>query len=199
MAKTDQKIVYLIDSSTLPKGGASVGTATAVPHPKFYLNNELQDGDTKVHVSQGDRIFIYTEEEKHLTSAAIAPNGIIAHSFNGTSLTVATMKDAAKRPIDIPNFDMDPGPAPDFIGYQDGQGWQQTPSSWSNWPNNPLIDQNLLPSQVRTYIPYVTFNASTLVSGELVYGVVFGVARLDGKGGVNVEYFYFDPSIVIDA
>ncbi|NVI96847.1 hypothetical protein HV824_01735 [Myxococcus sp. AM009] len=188
------KIVFLIDSSALPKGGASVNTAVAVGHPPFVLNDKPQDPEYKVPVAKGENIRIYTEEQNHLTSVKLAPNGIIAHTFQGAQLTVAGMKDSSKRPIDIPNFDMDPGPVPDFIAFDDEDAqWTQTPPSWSNWPNNPLIDQDLTASMTRSYIPYVTFNASTIVSGELQYGLVFGLTR----DGATVEYFYFDPFIVI--
>ncbi|AEI65626.1 hypothetical protein [Corallococcus macrosporus] len=188
------KIVFLIDSTALPKGGNSVSTAVAVKHPPFLLNGKPEDSEYKVPVARGENIRIYTDEQNHLTSVKLAPNGIIAHSFQGDLLTVAEMKDASKRPIDVPNFDMDPGPVPDFIAYSDNDTpWTQTPPSWSNWANNPLIDQELTASMTRSYIPYVTFNASTIVSGELQYGVVFGLTR----DGATVEYFYFDPSIVI--
>ncbi|NOK02069.1 MULTISPECIES: hypothetical protein [Myxococcus] len=188
------KIVFLIDSNALPKGGASVNTAVAVGHPPLVVNDKPQDADYKVPVAKGENIRIYTEEQNHLTSVKLAPNGIIAHTFQGTQLKVADMKDSSKRPIDIPNFDMDPGPTPDFIAFgDDAASWTQTPSSWSYWPNNPLIDQDLTASLTRSYIPYVTFNASTIVSGELQYGLVFGLTR----DGATVEYFYFDPYIVI--
>ncbi|AKQ63526.1 hypothetical protein A176_000438 [Myxococcus hansupus] len=189
------KIVYLIDSSALPKkGGTSVATAVAVGHPPFLLNDNPEGADYKVPVKKGENIRIYTEEKNHLSSVKIAPNGIIVHTFNKDALTVAYMKDSSKRPIDIPNFDMDPGPVPDFVAYSDNDAqWEPAPSSWSNWATNPLIDEDLTASMTRSYIPYVTFNASTIVSGELVYGVVFGLTR-DGE---NIEYFYFDPSIVI--
>ncbi|WP_434347419.1 hypothetical protein ACN6A1_04475 [Myxococcus virescens] len=190
------KIVFLIDSSALPKGGASVNTAVPVKHPPFLLNDNLQDPEFKVPVAKGEDIQIYTEEKNHLTSVKLAPNGFIAHTFpnQNTQLTVAVMKDSSKRPIDIPNFDMDPGPVPDFIAFGDDDAqWTQTPPSWSNWPNNPLIDQGLTASLTRSYIPYVTFHASTIVSGELQYGLVFGLTR----DGATVEYFYFDPFIVI--
>ncbi|QDE71307.1 hypothetical protein [Myxococcus xanthus] len=188
------KIVFLIDSSALPKGGASVNTAVSVGHPPLVVNDKPQDADYKVPVAKGENIRIYTEEQNHLTSVKLAPNGIIAHTFQGTQLKVADMKDSSKRPIDIPNFDMDPGPTPDFIAFgDDGVSWTQTPPSWSYWPNNPLIDQDLTASLTRSYIPYVTFNASTIVSGVLQYGLVFGLTR----DGATVEYFYFDPYIVI--
>ncbi|QDE92981.1 MULTISPECIES: hypothetical protein [Myxococcus] len=188
------KIVFLIDSSALPKGGASVNTAVAVGHPPFVLNDKPEDAEYKVPVAKGENIRIYTEEKSHLTSVKLAPNGIIAHSFQGTQLTVASMKDSSKRPIDIPNFDMDRGPVPDFIEFSTGDAqWTQTPPSWSYWANNPLIDQDLKASMTPSYIPYVTFNASTIVSGEFQYGLVFGLTR----DGATVEYFYFDPFIVI--
>ncbi|MDC0710384.1 hypothetical protein POL68_18045 [Stigmatella sp. ncwal1] len=189
-------ITFLIDSNTLPKGGASVNNAVAVAHPPFLLNGKLSDPETKVPIARGERVVIYTQEKNHLPTVKVAPNGVIAHSFQGDPLTVAIMKDSSKRPIDIPNFDMDPGPTPDFIAYLDNNTqWGPTPSSWTNWANNPLIEQDLQASMTRSYIPYATFNASTLVNGEFQYGLVFGLTR-DGK---TVEYFYFDPYLVISA
>ncbi|ADO74784.1 hypothetical protein [Stigmatella aurantiaca] len=188
------KITFLIDSSTLPKGGASINTAVAVAHPPFLLNGTLSDPKYKVPVAGGDTVFIYTQEKNLLPTVKVAPNGVIAHSFQGDPLSVDIMKNSSLRPIDIPNFDMDPGPSPDFIAYlDDNSQWSPTPSSWTNWANNPYISQDLQASMTRTYVPYTTFQTSTLVSGELQYGVVFGLTR-DGK---SVEYFYFDPYLVI--
>lgn len=194
MQSGNVNIVFLIDSKKLPKGGASINTATPVAHPQFLLNGTLEDAEFKVPVPNGKAVCIYTEEANHDASMKLAPSGIIAHTFNNVQLTVAAMKDSSTRPIDIPNFDMDPGPVPDFIKYSnDDTQWAQTPSSWSNWPNNPIIDQSLTASMQNTYIPYVTFNTSMLVRGELQYGLVFGLTR----DGASVEYFYFDPYLVI--
>ncbi|WNZ61250.1 hypothetical protein QEG98_36000 [Myxococcus sp. MxC21-1] len=194
MQSDNLNIVFLIDSKKLPKGGATINTATAVAHPPFLLNGTLEDPEFKVPVPSGKTVCIYTEEANHDESVKIAPTGIIAHSFRNVQLKVADMKDPATRPIDIPNFDMDPGPVPDFIAYSgDDVQWTPAPSSWSNWANNPLIDETLTPGMKRTYIPFVTFRASTIVSGEFQYGMVFGLT----KDGTNVEYFYFDPYLVI--
>ncbi|MFP2959376.1 hypothetical protein ACLEPN_16435 [Myxococcus sp. 1LA] len=188
------RIVFLIDSSALPKGGASVTTAVAVEHPPFVLNDQLQDAEYKVPVAPGEKIRIYVAEKYHRMSVKLAPNGVIAHSLQGTPLQVADMMNAMKRPIDIPTIDMDPGPVPDFIALgEDPELWTQAPSSWSYWPNNPLIDKGLTPSMTRSYIPYITFGTSSIVSGEFQYGLVFGLTR----DGATVEYFYFDPFLVI--
>ncbi|NVJ03759.1 hypothetical protein HUW63_00660 [Myxococcus sp. AM001] len=172
----------------------SVNTAVAVEHPPFVLNGKPQGAEYKVPVAQGENIRIYTAEKNHLTSVKLAPNGIIAHSIQGKPLQDSDMMDALRRPIDIPTIDMDPGPVPDFIAFgENGTWWTQTPPSWSNWPNNPLIDKALTASMTRSYFPCITFGISSNVSGEFQYGLVFGLTR----DGATVEYFYFDPFLVI--
>ncbi|GEL70226.1 hypothetical protein [Myxococcus virescens] len=192
------KISFLIDSNSLPKGGASIGAAVAIKHPTFLLNDKTHphqdDPDYAVPVPSGENVRIYIQESNYGSTGGIAPNGIIVRRFNDVPLTDAIMNDARQRPIDIPNFDLDLGPIPDFIGYntEETPKWTQTPPSWA-WPNMPLIDQELRAGWTPTFVPYVTFNASKLVSGLLEYGVVFALTR----DGANVQYFYFDPFLKI--
>ncbi|KFA93870.1 hypothetical protein [Archangium violaceum] len=189
-------ITFLIDSTKLPKGGSSISAPVAVGHPPFILNGSPQNPEYQVPVKGGEKVLIYTEEANHSQTVKIAPCGIIAHTFKGESLNPSTMKDPAQRPIDVPNFDMDPGPSPDFIQYlaEDPQ-WAQSPGNWPYWANNPYISDDVQASVTRTYVPYVTFNGSSLVSGLFQYGLVYALTR-DGK---SVEYFYFDPFLNINA
>ncbi|QQR43683.1 hypothetical protein JKA73_32465 [Myxococcus xanthus] len=192
------KISFLIDSTKLPTGGSSVSTAVAVSHQTFLVNDNphpnQNDPDYAVPVPSGESVRIYIQEANYASTVGLAPNGIIVHAFNGAPVSDAIMNDATKRPIDIPNFDLDLGPIPDFIGFVgDSPKWTQTPPSWSNWPNEPLIDQQLRAGWTPTFVPYITFNASKLVSGLLEYGVVFALT----KDGANVQYFYFDPFLKI--
>src|SRR5690242_16963554 len=114
-------ITFLIDSTSKElaagKGGSSPNAATPVSHPPFALNGTLSDPEYKVPIGRGETVVIYTQEKNQLPMVKIAPCGIIAHTFQGDPLTTDIMKDPAKRPIDIPNFDMDPGPVPDFIAF----------------------------------------------------------------------------------
>ncbi len=194
------KIKFQIDSSKLPQGGSSISTAVAVGHPQLRLNDDptlhppTPDGpDYTVSVANGDNVRIYVQELNSLSTVGLAPCGIIVNTFGKTQLTDAIMNDATQRPIDVPNFDLDQGPIPDFVGFiGDSSKWTQAPPSWV-WPNAPLIDQEPRVGWLPTYFPYVTFNTSDLKSGLLVYGVVFSLTK-DGK---NVQYFYFDPKLQI--
>ncbi|WPB82231.1 hypothetical protein KYC5002_24330 [Archangium violaceum] len=190
-------IVFLIDSSKLPKGGSSINAPVAVDHPPFVLNGTPQAPEYQVPIKGKENVLIYTEDANHSQTVKLAPCGIIAHTFKGENLTPAIMKDPASRPIDIPNFDMDPGPSPDFIQYlaNDNPQWTTSPSTWPYWANNPFISDDVQASITRTYVPYATFNGSSLVSGTLQYGLVFALTK-DGK---SVEYFYFDPFLIINS
>lgn len=189
-------INFLIDSTKLPTGGASINSPVAVGHPPFLLNGQLQQPEYQVPVKEGEQVTIYTSEANQLTSVKLAPCGIIAHRFGQNLCTVEMMKSPTLRPFDIPEFDMDPGPQPDFIQFVDNDNpqWQPTPSSWSNWANNPIISDDVQASLVRTYVPFTSFNVSKLVSGLLQYGMEFAMTK-DGK---TVQYFYFDPYLLIN-
>ncbi len=189
-------INFLIDSTKLPKGGSSLNAPVGVNHPSFLLNGTLQGPEYQVPIKGGEEVVIYTSESNHSQSVKIAPCGIIAHSFKGENLTTSIMTNPALRPIDIPNFDMNPGPSPDFIQYlpADPQ-WTPSPSNWSSWANNPFISNDLKASMARTYVPFATFKGSSLVSGLLQYGLVYGLTR----DGATTEYFYFDPYILINS
>jgi hypothetical protein len=189
-------INFLIDSTKLPTGGSSINSPVAVGHPPFLLNGKLQQPEYQVPVKEGEQVSIYTSEANQLTSVKLAPCGIIAHQFGQNPCTVEMMKAPALRPFDIPDFDMDPGPQPDFIQFVDNDNpqWQPTPSSWSNWANNPIISDDVQASLVRTYIPFASFNITKLQSGLLQYGLEFAMTK-DGK---TVQYFYFDPYLLIN-
>ncbi|MFY0567619.1 hypothetical protein ACN28E_27855 [Archangium lansingense] len=190
-------ITFLIDSTKLQKGGPSINAPVAVSHPPFVLNGKPMDPEYKVPIGGGENVVIYTEEANHSQSVKVAPCGIVAHTFKGEALSPSIMKDPTLRPIDIPNFELYPGPVPDFIAYlpDDNPQWTAAPPSWPYWAGNPLISQGLYASMTRTYVPYVTFNGSRIVSGELQYGLVFGLTR----DGTSVEYFYFNPYLVINS
>ncbi len=190
-------ITFLIDSTTLPKGGSSINAPVAVIHPPLIVNGAPKDPKYQVPIKGGEKVVIYTEEANHSQTVKLAPCGIIAHAFKGEPLTPSIMKDPTARPIDIPNFDMNPGPSPDFIQYlaNDNPQWTTTSSSWPYWAGNPYISDDLKASLARTYVPYATFNGSSLVSGLLEYGLAFGLTR----DGASIEYFYFDPYLLINA
>jgi hypothetical protein len=190
-------ITFLIDSTKLPKGGSSINAPVAVGHPPFLLNGQPQGPEYKVPIKGGENVVIYMEEANHSQSVKVAPCGIIAHTFKGEALTPTAMKDPALRPIDIPNFDMNAGPSPDFVQYlaNDNPQWTTAPSSWPYWAGNPYIWNDLKASLARTYVPYAAFMGSNLVSGTLQYGLVFGLTR----DGSSVEYFYFDPYLLINS
>lgn len=190
-------ITFLIDSTKLPKGGSSIKSPVAVGHPPFLLNGTPQNPEYPVPLKAGEEVVIYTSEANHSQTVKLAPCGVVAHTFKGENLTTSIMKDPAMRPIDIPNFDMNPGPSPDFIQYvaNDNPQWTNSPSNWSYWPNNPFISDDLKASMARTYVPYTTFHGSSLVSGQLQYGLVFGLTR----DGATIEYFYFDPYLLINS
>jgi hypothetical protein len=191
-------INFLIDSTTLPKGGASINEPVAVPHPPFQLNGTLQKNDYQVPIKGDEQVVIYTSEANGVKSLKLAPCGIIAHSFPQESAKPkpSYMTDPALRPIDIPNFDMDPGPSPDFIQFLAADPkWAPSPSDWPYWSNNPLITNDVKASMVRTYVPFASFKGSSLVKGVFAYGVVFAMT----KDGATVEYFYFDPYLLINS
>ena len=190
-------ITFLIDSTKLQKGGPSINAPAAVGPPPFILNGTPQNPEYQVPIKANEEVVIYTVEANHAQSVKIAPCGIIAHTFKGEALTSTIMKDPTLRPIDIPNFDMNPGPSPDFIQYlgNDDPQWTPSPSSWPYWGGNPFISDDVKASMARTYVPFATFRGSSLVSGLLQYGLVYALTR----DGASVEYFYFDPYLRINS
>jgi hypothetical protein len=190
-------IKFLIDSTKLPQGGSSITAPAAVGHPAFLLNGQLQsNGDYQVPVREGEEVTIYTLEANQVTGVKLAPCGIIAHQFGSKPCTVDMMKDPAQRPFNIPEFDMEFGPQPDFIKYNvnDNPQWQPAPGTWPYWAKNPVISEDVQANLVQTYVPYASFTVSKLVSGLLNYGLEFAMTK-DGK---TVQYFYFDPYLLIN-
>lgn len=190
-------ITFLVDTTKLQKGGSSINNPTPADHPPFILNGTPQGADYQVPLKAGENVRIYMEDANHGQNVKLAPCGIIAHTFKGEALSPSIMKDPKARPIDVPNFDLDMGPSPDFIQYlsNDNPQWTTSPGNWQYWANNPYISDDVQASLVPTFVPYTTFNGSNIVSGLLQYGLVFAITR-DGK---TVEYFYFDPYLNINA
>jgi hypothetical protein len=192
------QINFLIDTTKLPAGG-TLTNPTFIGHPRFSLQQDdatsNQDGDYLVKLKPNEQVLLRVVDANGTVTSRLAPYSVIASTFKGEPLSDAIMRDAANRPINIPEFDEQRGGVP-FMAYgTDTPSWGSAPNTYQYWKGCPMIAQSLRASNATIYDPFIQFEGSGNVQGTLVYGLVFGVTN-DGN---NIAYYAFDPQLGINS
>ncbi|MDC0746524.1 hypothetical protein [Polyangium mundeleinium] len=192
------QINFLVDSTKLPAGG-TLANPTWLPHPNFSLQQDgvttVQNGDYTVNIKANEQVILRVVDANGTVTSRLAPYSLLANSFKGEPLSDAIMRDAANRPINIPEFDEQRGGVPYMTYGTDNPQWGTAPQSYQNWKGCPMIAQSLRASNATIYDPFIQFEGSGNVQGVLEYGLVFGVTN----DGSNIAYYAFDPKLGINS